>query len=121
MGPGGDGRRDLGEVGVHRRGVGEGQHQAGGDPTPGADRTEEIGPLVAGVAGRARPCAAPRPDAGERALLANPGLILKPDLERLASDLLGDCCRYRRAEAFLKASWASGSAFGCRGRTESRR
>lgn len=69
---GGDGRRDLGEVRVHRRSVGEGQHQAGSDPAPGADRAEEIGPLAAGVARRPRPGAAPRPEAGERALLANP-------------------------------------------------
>jgi hypothetical protein len=101
MGAGGDGRRDLGEVGVHRRSVGEGQHRAGSDPAVRADRAEEIGPLVAGVAGRPRSGAAPRPEAGERALLANPRLILKPDLDRLASDLLGDCCRYRSAEAFL--------------------
>jgi len=41
---------DLVEVGVHRLGVGEGQDQTGGDAAPGADGTEQVGRLIAGVA-----------------------------------------------------------------------
>lgn len=55
MGARGDRAGDLGEMGVHRRGVDEGQHQAGGGAVGRADRAEELGPLVAGVARRARP------------------------------------------------------------------
>lgn len=116
-----DGAGDFREVVVHRGGVGEGQHQSGGDAAVRAGGAEDVGPFVAGVARRARPAAALRPDPGEGALLADPRLVLEPDLERLATRGLGDRCGYRLAEVFLKASCASGSAFGWCGRTESRR
>ena len=103
MGARRDGAGDLGEMGVHRRGVGEGQHQPGGHAALRADRAEEVGPFVAGVARRPRPGAAPRPDPGERALLADPRLVLEPDLERLAARRLGERRRYRLGEVFLKA------------------
>ena len=53
------------------------------------DRAEQVGPGVAAVAGRPGPGAAPRPDPGQRALLADAGLILEPDLDRLAAGVLG--------------------------------
>ena len=84
MGAGRDGAGDLGEVGVHRLGVGEGQDEARRRAARRADGAEDVGPLVAGVARRPRPRAALRPDPGERALLADAGLVLEPDLERLA-------------------------------------
>ena len=62
---------DFGAVEVHRLGIGEGQHEACGDGPSGADGTKDVGPLVAGVALGAGPCATPRPDAGDRALLAD--------------------------------------------------
>ena len=108
-------------MGVHRGGVGEGHDEARRGAALGADRAEDVGPLVAGVARRAWPRAALRPDPGERALLADPGLVLEPDLERLAAGRLGERGGYRLGEAFLKRSWAAGSVFGCRGRTDSRR
>ena len=116
-----DGAGDLGEVCVHRRGVCDGHDAARGRAALGADRAEDVGPLVAGVARRPRARAALRPDPGEGALLADAGLVLEPDLERLAARSLWDRRGYRLGEAFLKASCASGSVFGCRGRTESRR
>ena len=70
---------------------------------------------------RPRPCATLCPDPGEGALLADAGLVLEPDLERLAARSLWDRRGYRLGEAFLKASCVAGSVFGCRGRTESRR
>ena len=112
VGAGRDADGYLGEVVVHRAGVGEGHDQACGHAALRADRAENIGPLVAGVAGRARPRAALRPDPGERALLADPRLILEPDLERFAPCSLGDRRGYRLGKVFLKASWASGSVFG---------
>ena len=54
-------------------------------------------------------------------LLADARLVLEPDLERSAPRGLGDRGGYRLDEVFLNASWASGSVFGWRGRTESRR
>jgi hypothetical protein len=104
VGADGDGAGDLGEVEVHRLGVGEGQHEACGNGPSGADGSEDVGPLVAGVAPGAGPCAAPGPDAGERALRADPCLILEPGLDRLVPCGFGDQCSYRFAEFFLNAS-----------------
>jgi hypothetical protein len=54
--------------------------------------------------------------AGDRVLLANAGLIRKPDLYRLAADSLCDLC-HASGEGFLKAGMASGPsqrvAFPC--------
>ena len=102
---------------VHRGGVGEGQHQPGGDAAARAGGAEDVGPLVAGVARRPRAGAAPGPDPGERSLLADPRLVLEPDLERPAARGLGDRCGYRLAKVFLKAACASGTAFGWCGRS----
>ena len=102
MGARRDGKGDLGEVGVHRGGVGEGHDEPRRHAARRADRAEDVGPLVAGVARRPRPGAALRPDPGERALLADPRLVLEPDLERLATGRLGQRRGYRLGEAFLK-------------------
>ena len=71
MGTGGDAAGDFREVGVHRLGVDGRQDQPCRGATCGADGPEDVGPLVAGIAGCAGSGAAPGPDAGERALLAN--------------------------------------------------
>jgi hypothetical protein len=121
MGTGGDAAGDFREVGVHRLGVDGRQDQPCRGATCGADGPEDVGPLVAGIAGCAGSGAAPGPDAGERALLANARFILKPEFERPAPRGLGDRRRYRFGEVFLNAACAPGSLFGCCGRTESLR
>ena len=121
MSTGGHGAGDLGEVGVHRRGVDEGQDQPRRSAARRADRAEDIRPLIAGVAGRAGSGAAPGPDAGEGSLLADARFILEPDLQRLVPCPRRDRRRYRFGEFFLNASWALSSVFGWRGRTDSRR
>ena len=70
----GDGAGDLGEVSGHGLRVGVGHDQRGGGPALGADGTENAGPGVAGVARGARAAAARGPDAGQRALLADPSV-----------------------------------------------
>ena len=77
---------------------------------------------LAGLRDRRRPGpgAAARPHPGQRALLADAGLILEPDLDRLAAGVLGQRLAYQIGEAFLNASCAASSAFGCRGLTETR-
>ena len=55
------------------------------------------------------------------ALLADPGLILEPDFDRLAFGPVGDLRRDGRGEVFLNVSWASSSALGWRGLTDSLR
>jgi hypothetical protein len=95
-----DGAGDLGEVIVHRAGVGEGHDEARGHAALRADRAENAGPLVAGVARCARARTALGPDPGERPLLADPSLILEPDLERFAPRGLGDRRSYRPGKVF---------------------
>jgi hypothetical protein len=69
---------------LHGLGVGEGQRQRGADAARRADRAEQIGVLVALVGGLARPRAAPRPLPDQAVLLADPSLVLEPDLDGLA-------------------------------------
>jgi hypothetical protein len=75
---------------VHGRGVGLRQHESGGLLGFGTGGGEEIGGLVALIARLPWPGPAPRPLAGQLALLADPGLVLKPDLDPLALCLLAD-------------------------------
>ena len=85
MGAGGDAAADLLEMQVHRLGVGIGHHQGGAGGPLGADGGEDVGPFVAAVARAWRARAEAGPDTGQRALLADPGLVLEPDLQRLAA------------------------------------
>src|SRR4051794_6875717 len=120
VGARGDLVADLRQVQAGGRGVGIRQDQGGADGALRADRAERVGPGVAAVAGRPGPGAATRPDPGQRALLADAGLVLKPDLDRLAAGVLGQRLAYQLGEAFLNAAWAASSAFGCLGLTDRR-
>src|SRR6202049_3894559 len=84
-------------------------------------RAEQVGPVVALVVRRAGPRSTLGPDASQRALLADPGLILEPDFDRLAFGAVRDLRRDCRGEVFLNVSWASSSACGWRGLTDSLR
>jgi len=55
---------DLGEMQVHPFCVGIGKNETGCEPAFGADRAEQIGPVVALVARRGGTAAALGPDAG---------------------------------------------------------
>src|SRR5205085_7970624 len=81
---------------------------------------EQVGPGVAPVPGRPGARAAPRPHPGQGALPADAGLVQEPDLDRLAAGALGKRLADQLGEAFLNASCAASSAFGCRGLTETR-
>jgi hypothetical protein len=112
---------DSSEMQRHGLGV-RGRHdQAGCDATLRTGRAEQVGPVVALVVRRAGPRSTLGPDAGQRALLADPGLILEPDFDRLAFGAVGDLRRDGRGEVFLNVSWASSSALGWRGLTDSLR
>ena len=84
MGAGGDGRPISARCRSIASAVGLGQHQGGADAARRADGAEQVGPVVAAVARRARARAAAGPEPGDGALLADPGFVLEPDLERLA-------------------------------------
>ena len=116
-----DAARDFDQVGRHGLGVDGGQDQPRRNAARGADRTEQICPLIACVARRTRSGAASGPDPGEGSLLPHARFILEPDLDRFALRGLRNRRRYRRAEVFLKASCACRSVLGCCGRTESLR
>jgi len=89
MGTGGNMPADLLQMQAHGLGIDIRQHQPGADGPLRADRTEQVGPSVAAVARRSGPGATTRPDPRQGALLAHSGLVLKPDLDRLAGSVLG--------------------------------
>jgi len=70
---------DFNQMLVHGFNVDGRQHQGGANTPARANRAEEIGPGEAPVARRARTASTPGPDARHRALLSDPGFVLKPD------------------------------------------
>jgi hypothetical protein len=103
---------DLGEMQGHGFGVGGWEDKGRGGTALRTNGTEDVGPFVALVARRARAHPALGPDAGQRALLADPRFVLEPDFDGLACGVVGELRRDGRGEVFLKASWASSSASG---------
>ena len=116
----GNGAADLAQMEVHGLAVSVRQDESGTDGTLGADSTEQVGPFVSAVARGPGSRADTSPDAGERALLSDAGLVLEPDLDRLVVGVVGQRLGYQGCEVFLKASWAASSACGWRGRTDRR-
>ena len=121
MAPGCDAAADLGEVQVHGLGIDVGEDQRRSEVACGADGAEQIGPIVTLVAGRSGPTAALCPDAGQRALLANPGFVLPPQFDRLVARVCRDAGGNQIGEVFLCASCNAASCSGHRGRTDIRR
>lgn len=106
---GGNGGRDFGEVQRHRCGIAprhDDRRPLALVRTDGAEEVGRGGPLILGGPG---PGAAARPAAGDGVLLADPGLVLKPDLYALALGGAGRRLCQRRGEVFLNAVSASGS------------
>jgi hypothetical protein len=67
---------------LHHLGVGIGKRQGRANAAGGADRAEQIGVGVALVGGLPWWRSAPGPLADKPVLLADAGLVLKPDFER---------------------------------------
>ena len=103
---------DLGEVDGHRLAVDPGCNNGGAHGPRRTDRAEDVGRVVAIVANRRWAAAAQRPLIRQRALLADAGFILEPDLDRLASRFRRQGCGYKGREVFLKASCAAASFLG---------
>jgi hypothetical protein len=91
---------DRSEMQRHGLGVRRRHDQACCDATLRTGRAEQVGPVIALVVRRAGPRSTLGPDAGQRALLADPGLILEPDFDRLAFGAIGDLRRDCRGEVF---------------------
>ena len=100
-----DGLGDLREVQVHRLGIAGWQDQGRALALVWTDGAEDIGGCGALVAGCARAGAALGPSAGDLVLLANTGLIGKPDFYLVAVErLLARDGIQARGEVFLKSS-----------------
>jgi hypothetical protein len=101
---GDDVRADFCQVKVHRLGVDRRQHESGADATRGADGAKQIGPVVSLVARCAGTATLVGPDVGQAALLADAGFVLPPELDRLATCMLGDGGGDQLGKVFLCAS-----------------
>jgi len=116
MGLGGDVAADLFEMHLHGAGVGEGEHEGGALAPQWADRAEQVGVGVSLIGGQARARSLLCPNAHAPVLLAQPGLVLEPDLDPLVLGETGYVGCERAGEVFLKASITRGSCLGCCGR-----
>ena len=86
-----DALADFGQMFVHGLDADCRHDQRGAGAARRADGAEQVSPGKPPIAPDARTRAALGPDAGQRALLANAGFILKPDFDRPAGKLLRDC------------------------------
>ncbi len=113
---GGDVAADLVEMHLHGWRVGPGQHESRALAVAGTDGAEEISILVALIGWQAGPRAGPGPQPGAAVLLAEPGLVLEPDLDRLVLGQMAYVGCERAREVFLNPSSTRGSCLGCCGR-----
>ena len=91
---------DLIQVAVHGRLVRKGKYQADPDGPRRADRAEQIGPGIAPVTRRARARAPLGPQPCQPTLLADPGFVLEPDLERFAGGMFGQGRAHQGGKVF---------------------
>ena len=104
MGALGDVAGDFVEVELHHVSVGVGQHEGRPDAAGRADRAEQIGVVVALVGGLPWPRSAPGPLPNLAVLLADAGLVFKPDFDRRRLGQAVDMSLQRAREVFLRAS-----------------
>jgi hypothetical protein len=99
-------------VKLHHVGVGVGQREGGADAPRWADRAEQIGVVIALIGGLARSRSALGPLPNLPVLLADPGLVLKPDLDRRRLRQAFEMSLQRAREIFLNASTIRSSCAG---------
>ena len=109
MGTGFDRLGDFRQMQRHRGDVAAWQDQPCRGAAGRTDGTEEIGRTGPLIVWRRRPGAAPRPAPGDLVLLADAGLVLEPDLYRLARCRALDDLVQAGEEVFLNAATASPS------------
>jgi hypothetical protein len=103
---------DLVEVKLHRFGVGEREGQGRARAASRTDRAEQVGALVALISGLARSRSALRPLPYDTVLLADPRLILEPDLDGFFPRDVGQMGSQRGRKVFLNASIVRASCVG---------
>ena len=111
----GDMARDFVEMELHRLGVGVGQGERRSDAAGWANGPEQVGAVVALVGGLARPRSALGPLSNLAVLLADAGLVLKPDFDRRGFRQAVEMGAQRAREVFLNAATIRSSWAGCRG------
>jgi hypothetical protein len=104
MGAVGDIARDFVEMKLHHVGVGMRKRQSRSDAASGADGAEQIGVVIALVGGLPWPRSTLGPLADKAVLLADPGLILEPDLDRRCLRQPFEMSLQRAREVFLNPS-----------------
>lgn len=105
---------------VHGLAVGIGQNEGGPDSPLRTNGPKQVGPFVSSIARGPRSRAGVGSEAGERALLADGGVVLEPDLKGFAAGMVGQCPAHQRGEVFLNVSWSASSACGWCGRSDRR-
>ena len=108
----GDVAGDFVEVKLHHVGVGVGQREGRPDAAGGTDCAEQIGVVVALVGGLSGPRSAPGPLPNLAVLLADAGLVLKPDFHRRRLRQSFEMSLQRAWEVFLNASTILSSCAG---------
>ena len=106
---GGDVGADLVEMMLHALGVGALHDDGRAGRSLGADGAEQIGAACAKIGDLAGPRSLAGPDARALGFLADPHLVLEPDLYGCPGRLLGADRRDRLREVFLNASMATSS------------
>jgi hypothetical protein len=91
-------------VKLHHVGVGMRKRQGGPDAASRTDRAEQIGVVIALVGGLPRPRSAPGPLPNLAVLLADAGLVLKPDFDWGRFGQPFKMSLQRAREVFLNAS-----------------
>ena len=91
---------DLIEMKLHGFGVAERENEGSAGSMFWADRTEQIGRLGALIMNGSGTRARPGPAIGEFVLLADPHLVLEPDLYRCARRELGADFRHAVGKVF---------------------
>jgi hypothetical protein len=105
----GDVARDLVEMELHHVGVGIRKREGRSDTASGADGAEQMGVVIALVGGLAWPCSAPGPLPNLAVLLADAGLVLKPDFDRRRLRQRFEMSLQRARKVFLNASMVRSS------------
>lgn len=101
--------RDFLDVQLHAGRAGERERQASGFAARRADRPEQPGIVVALISRLAWPRAAPGPLPHDAVLLADPSLVLEPDLDRPSLRQMAGMGAQDAGKVFLNASMTPGS------------
>jgi hypothetical protein len=91
-------------VELHHVGIGVGKREGRPDAAGRADRAEQIGVVVALIGRLPWPRSAPGPLPNLAVLLADAGLVLKPDFDRRGLGQTFEMSLQRAGKVFLKAS-----------------